>query len=66
MDRTDERSILLRVEEAARLLSMSRSKVYQLIAAGALPTVRIDASVRIPRAALEAWLEAKTNGTARV
>ncbi|HZU60732.1 MAG TPA: helix-turn-helix domain-containing protein [Solirubrobacteraceae bacterium] len=51
---------LLRVEEAARLLRIGRSKLYQLLARGELPVVRIGRSVRIPRRALEEWIEAHT------
>src|SRR5262245_36236292 len=39
--------VLLRVEEAASLLRVSRSKVYELIAAHKLPAVRIGRSVRV-------------------
>lgn len=45
--------ILLRVAEAARLLSVSRSTMYQLVARGELQVVRIGSSVRIPRSKLE-------------
>jgi excisionase family DNA binding protein len=46
-------AILLRVAAAAPLLSVSRSTVYQLIAKGEIPIIRIGSSIRIPRAALE-------------
>lgn len=45
--------ILLRGQEAARLLSVSRSTVYQLIAAGEVPVVRLGGMVRVPRRALD-------------
>lgn len=48
--------VLLRVSEAARLLSISRSTAYQLVAARAIPTVRIGRSVRIPRKQLDQWI----------
>jgi excisionase family DNA binding protein len=41
--------LLLRISEAADLLRMSRSAVYQLIATGQLPVVGIGRSVRISR-----------------
>jgi excisionase family DNA binding protein len=53
----DERPLLLRVDEAAALLGISRSHTYELISAGALPVVRMGKSVRIGRAALERWVE---------
>ena len=45
--------ILLRVTDAARLLSVSRTSIYQLIAKGHVPVVRIGRSIRIPRTGLE-------------
>ncbi len=56
--------LLYHVEEAARILGIGRSKAYQLAASGGIPTVRIGKSVRIPAAALEAWIERNTRGTA--
>jgi excisionase family DNA binding protein len=53
---------LLRVAEAAQLLNVSRAKAYELIAAGAIPSVRVGASVRVPRAALLEWIERNTVG----
>jgi excisionase family DNA binding protein len=43
--------------EAAGELRISRSKVYELLAAGALPSVRIGASIRVPREALRQWVD---------
>jgi len=44
--------LLLKPEEAAEALSIGRSKVYELIGTGELPSVRIGASRRIPADAL--------------
>ena len=50
--------ICLTVEAAARACSLSRSKLYELIAAGdGLPVVRVGRSVRVRRVDLEAWVE---------
>jgi excisionase family DNA binding protein len=49
--------LFLRISEAARLLSMSRSAAYAAIRAGQLPSVRVAGKWRIPRAALERLLE---------
>ncbi len=43
---------LLRVTEAAKILSISRSRAYELIAQGVIPSVRLGASVRVPALAL--------------
>lgn len=61
--RPDDPPALLRPDEAAHLLSIGRSKLYQLMAAGAIPTVRIGKSVRVPRVGLLAWVERNTRLT---
>lgn len=50
-------SLLLKPEEVAECLSVSRSKVYELMRAGALESVRIGASRRVPRTAVNAFVE---------
>ena len=47
--------ILVRPAEAAAMLSMSRSRLYELLASGAIPSIRFDngRTLRIPLAALE-------------
>jgi excisionase family DNA binding protein len=55
-----ERPSLLRPDEAAAELRISRSKVYRLINEGRLPAVRITGNVRIPRVALEQYIAAAT------
>jgi excisionase family DNA binding protein len=50
--------ILLRVQEAADLLGLSRAMLYQMLAAGnQIPVVRIGRAVRIPLAGLQAWAD---------
>lgn len=49
--------LLLTVNEAAALLGIKRTKLYELLAVGALPSVRIGASRRVPVAAVEAYVE---------
>ncbi|MEV1239458.1 helix-turn-helix domain-containing protein [Nonomuraea sp. NPDC049750] len=48
--------LLLTVPEAAEALAISRSKLYQLIAAGAVTSLRIDGSRRIPVCALTDYI----------
>lgn len=48
--------LLVRVEEAARILSLSRSMIYEMLDSGELPSVRRGAARRIPVAALRAWV----------
>jgi excisionase family DNA binding protein len=55
---SDEPPLLIRIEEAAHMLSMSRSKIYLLIDHEGLPTIHIGRSIRIPREAFLRWIEA--------
>ena len=48
--------LLLTVPEAAAALGISRSKLYQLIAAGAVRSVRIDGSRRVPVESLTTYI----------
>ena len=52
--------ILLRPEEAAKALGISRSQCYSLLAAGGIPSVLVGRSRRVPVAALEEWVAART------
>lgn len=51
---------LHRVVSAAAILSISRSKCYQLVRDGVLPHLRVDRSIRIPAAALDQWIADQT------
>lgn len=48
--------LLLRIPEAAEMLGLSRSKVYDLLENG-LPFVKIGRSKRIPVTGLRKWVE---------
>ncbi len=48
--------ILLTVEEAARLYSVSHSTLYVLIQRGELQSIKIGASRRVPVAALDEFV----------
>lgn len=48
--------LLLRPVEAAEAIGIGRSKVYELLASGELPSIRIGGSVRVPVDALRAWI----------
>ncbi len=49
--------LLLTPTEAAEALSISRSKLYELIGQGRLSTVQIDASRRVPAQALVEFVQ---------
>ena len=49
--------LLLRPEEAAEVLGLGRSKIYELMGTGAIESVRIGGCRRVPMAALDAFIE---------
>ena len=49
-------ALLLNVEEAAKLLGISRNLCYDQINEGLIPHVRIGRRVLVSRVALEAWI----------
>ena len=59
-------SLLLKPEETAKLLGLGRTKVYEMLAAGELPVIRIGRNVRIPREGLHRWIAAHTLAEAEV
>jgi len=54
--------LLLKPHEAAELLGVGRSKIYALLAAGELPSVRLGHSVRVPVGALKEWVATRAYG----
>jgi excisionase family DNA binding protein len=48
--------LMLRPAEAADAIGVSRSKAYELIGSGVIPSVRLGGSVRVPVEALRAWI----------
>jgi excisionase family DNA binding protein len=52
--------LLLDTSEAAKLLSLSRSKVCQLASHGDIPSIRVGRAVRIPRDPLLGWIDQRT------
>jgi excisionase family DNA binding protein len=49
--------LLLTMIEAARVLSIGRTTMYELVGAGAIEVVRIGRSVRVPVDALQAFVD---------
>jgi excisionase family DNA binding protein len=47
----------LKVPEVAEVLRIARSRAYELVGEGEIPSVRIGRSVRVSRRELERWLE---------
>jgi excisionase family DNA binding protein len=67
---TDERKgasvepLLLRVDEAAIVLGIGRTKVFEMLASGDLPAIRIGRCVRVPKDRLERWIDEQSNAQA--
>jgi excisionase family DNA binding protein len=51
MDKVER--LLIKPLDAAAMLSVSRSKIYEMIGQGVIPSVKISGLIRVPRAALE-------------
>ena len=58
----DER-LTLTVAECARLLGLSRNSTYSLIAENAVPHIRLNGRIIIPRDALMKWLATSSQPT---
>lgn len=56
---------LLTVEQSAEFLNLSRSRVYELINAGELPSVTIGRSRRVPLGALDDYVTRLLDGAGR-
>ena len=48
--------LLLRVPEVAKALGLGRSTIYELIAKGELPVVRVGRAIRVSAAAVQKWV----------
>ena len=49
--------LLLRPTEVAEAIGIGRSKVYELLGSGDLPSIRVGGAIRVPVTALHAWIE---------
>lgn len=56
--------LLLRVEEAARLLGIGRTRVYDLIRLDMLQSVKVFGARRIPRTAVDTYIKSLTQEAA--
>lgn len=55
----------LKVPEVAEVLRVARSRAYELVADGEIPSVRIGRSVRVSRRELDRWLDEQRQPSAR-
>jgi len=52
-------NLLLKPLEVAETLRISRGRVYELIKAGVIPSVRVGCALRVPAEALREWVAAQ-------
>lgn len=57
--------LLLRPDEAAAILGLGRSTIYELLRAGELPTVHVGRATRIPARDLHRWIEQRSSANAQ-
>ncbi len=55
--------LLLKPGEVIEILQIGRSRVYEMLACGELPSLRIGRSIRIPASALQKWVNDRQAGT---
>ncbi len=53
----EQRREYLKVPEVAEMLQIARSRAYELVGSGEIPSVRIGRSLRVSRKELERWLD---------
>lgn len=53
--------IFYRITEVSELIGCSKSKAYELVSTGVIPSTRIGSLLRVPRSALEALIERAAN-----
>jgi excisionase family DNA binding protein len=52
--------LLLTPAEVAATLGIGRTRVYEMLARGELPQMRIGRSIRVPRHALARWVDERS------
>lgn len=57
---------LICITAAAEILNISKTKAYNMVAAGQLPSIRMDRTVRIPYDDLMEWIRHSTRGGVKI
>ena len=55
--------LTISVTEAARVLGISKPKVYELVYRSDFPSFKVDSRILIPVASLRKWVEDQTGGS---
>jgi len=61
-DQNTQRTLAVAPAEAARLLGVSRTRLYEELCAGSIPSFHLGRRRLIRIAALEAWMAARESG----
>lgn len=56
-DQTSIRPITVRIPDAAKMLGLSRSRIYELITSGDIEVIKLGRATLVPVAGLEALIE---------
>lgn len=54
---------LMKADEVAKVLGVSKSRAYGLMASGMFPVVRINTAVRVSRVQLERWIREQSEAS---
>lgn len=65
MAEADKKRLAINVDECAARLGLSRNVVYDLVAQGKIPSVRVGRRIVIPEQGVEAWLAGAVGYSAR-
>lgn len=57
--------LLLTPIEAANAIGVGTSKIYELLASGAIPSIRIGKSIRVPADKLREWIDNQITESAK-
>lgn len=61
MTKNRTKPLFVRPSEAAAMISVGRSRIYELIASGTVPSKRIGGTLRVPTEALERLVKEAMN-----
>jgi excisionase family DNA binding protein len=57
--------LLFSVTQVAKLIGFGRTKTYELVQAGKIPSIQVEGRLRVTRQALDAWIAQASRSTSR-
>lgn len=55
--------LLLSVTHVAKLIGFGRTKTYELVQSGKIPSIEVEGRLRVTRQALDAWIARRPRST---